>query len=88
MAVAERYVRPTVAGWLAPTLIAQTPTTVLLCTHHVSEFETIADHIGVLRNNELCAQMPLHALKQGLRRYRAEIPAEWKQRSLIEQTLG
>ena len=63
--------------------LAQTPTTVLLCTHHVSEFETIADHIGVLRNNELCAQMPLHALKQGLRRYRAEIPAEWKGRALF-----
>ncbi|MEP6618847.1 MAG: ABC transporter ATP-binding protein [bacterium] len=57
--------------------LAQTPTTVLLCTHHVTEFEQIADHIGVLRNNELCAQMPLHQLKQGLRRYRAEVPTGW-----------
>ena len=58
--------------------LAETPTTVLLCTHHVSEFEHVADHLGVLRNGELCAQMPLHELKQRLRRYRAEVPSGWR----------
>lgn len=63
--------------------LARTPTTVLLCTHHVSEFESIADHIGVLRNNELCAQMPLHDLRRGLRRYRADVPDGWQGRALF-----
>lgn len=63
--------------------LAETPTTVLLCTHHVSEFESLADHIGVLRNNELCAQMPLDALRHGLRRYRADVPAGWQGRALF-----
>jgi ABC-2 type transport system ATP-binding protein len=58
--------------------LAETPTTVLLCTHHVSEFEHIADHMGVLRNSELCAQMPLHELKRHLLRYRAEVPSGWR----------
>ena len=57
--------------------ISDTPTTVLLCTHHVSEFDQFADHIGVLRNGELRAQLPLLELRRGLRRYRADIPPDW-----------
>ena len=63
--------------------LATTPTTVLLCTHHMSEFEQIADHVGVLRNNELCAQLPLSDLKRGLRRYRADLPPRWNARGLF-----
>ena len=63
--------------------VAATPTTVLLCTHHVSEFEQIADHIGVLRNNALCAQLPLPEFQRGLRRYRADIPPGWNGRELL-----
>ncbi len=63
--------------------LASTPTTVLLCTHHVSEFELVADHIGILRNNELCAQMPMAALRDGLRRYRGQIPPGWTSRALF-----
>lgn len=63
--------------------LGQSPTTVLLSTHHVSEFETLADHIGVLRNNELCAQMTVAALHSGLRRYRAEIPDGWNGREVF-----
>jgi ABC-2 type transport system ATP-binding protein len=63
--------------------LAQTPTTVLLCTHHVAEFETLADHIGVLRNNELHAQLPIHRLRGNLRRYRCQVPEDWTGRALF-----
>jgi ABC-2 type transport system ATP-binding protein len=63
--------------------LADTPTTVLLSTHHVTEVEHLADHIGVLRNGELCAQMPLSELRRDLRRYRAEIPVGWQGASLL-----
>lgn len=63
--------------------LATTPTTVLLCTHHVSEFDTLADHIGVLRNGELRAQLSLAELRRGLRRYRAEIPPAWNGSALF-----
>jgi ABC-2 type transport system ATP-binding protein len=63
--------------------ISDTPTTMLLCTHHVSEFEQFADHIGVLKNGELRAQLPLLELRRGLRRYRAEIPPGWNGANLF-----
>jgi ABC-2 type transport system ATP-binding protein len=63
--------------------LATTPTTVVLCTHHVSEFETLADHIGVLRNGELRAQLSLNEMKRGLRRYRADLPEGWGGASLF-----
>ncbi|MEO8620779.1 MAG: hypothetical protein ABI625_06925, partial [bacterium] len=63
--------------------IADTPTTVLLSTHHVSEVEQLADHIGVLRDGELRAQMRLDELRRDLRRYRAQIPLGWQGTSLF-----
>ncbi len=63
--------------------LATTPTTMLLCTHHVSEFETLADHIGVLKDGELRAQLTLQELRRGLRRYRADIPERWNGAALF-----
>jgi ABC-2 type transport system ATP-binding protein len=57
--------------------LAETPTTVLISTHHVEEVERLADHIGVLRDGELRAQMSIAELEHGLRRYRAEVPERW-----------
>ena len=57
--------------------LSDTPTTVFLSTHHVSEVESLADHVGVLSTGELRAQLPLATLLQGMRRYRAEIPPGW-----------
>lgn len=57
--------------------IAQTPTTVLISTHLVHETESLADHIGVLQNGQLRAQMPISALRGGLHRYRADAPEGW-----------
>lgn len=57
--------------------LSETPTTMLVSTHHVEEVERLADHIGVLRDGTLRAQMSLDTLRGGLRRYRVEVPDEW-----------
>ena len=57
--------------------LAESPATVLLSTHHVEEVERLADHIGVLRDGELRAQLSLETLQRGLRSYRADIPDGW-----------
>lgn len=63
--------------------LAETPTTMLLCTHHVAEFDQFADHIGMLQEGELRAQLPVADLHRRLRRYRAEIPADWQGAALF-----
>jgi ABC-2 type transport system ATP-binding protein len=58
--------------------LADTPTTVLISTHHVSEMESLADHVGVLRGGRLVAQLSRDELRRTVRRYRAEVPERWK----------
>ncbi|HWG35639.1 MAG TPA: ABC transporter ATP-binding protein [Gemmatimonadaceae bacterium] len=72
----DPFMRDETLGVLADHLAAS-PTTVVLSTHHVEEVEGLADHIGVLRNGELRAQMSRDDLNAGLRRYRVEIPDGW-----------
>lgn len=57
--------------------LADTPTTVLISTHHVAEVESLADHVGVLREGRLVAQMPLSELHRTVRRYHVEVPEGW-----------
>ncbi|MDQ3557254.1 MAG: ABC transporter ATP-binding protein [Gemmatimonadota bacterium] len=57
--------------------LAETGATVLVSTHLVHEVQRLADHVGVLREGELRAQMPTAELHRGLRRYRAEVPEGW-----------
>lgn len=57
--------------------IAETPTTVLLSTHHVEEVERLADHIAVLREGKLRAQVSVDDLRRNVRRYHAQIPPGW-----------
>jgi ABC-2 type transport system ATP-binding protein len=57
--------------------MAETPSTLLISTHLVHETERLADHIGVLVNGELRAQLPIAELERMLRRYRAEVPEGW-----------
>jgi ABC-2 type transport system ATP-binding protein len=73
----DPLMRDTVLEVLAAHL-AETPTTVVLATHHASEVERLVDHVGVLRDGRLTAQLPLHELKRKLLRYRAEVPAGWQ----------
>lgn len=57
--------------------LADSPTTLLISTHLVHETERLADHMGVLLDGELKAQLPIADLQKGLRRYRAEVPDGW-----------
>ena len=58
--------------------LADTPTTVLISTHQVYEVESLADHVGVLREGRLVAQMPRDRLQRTVRRYRVEVPEGWE----------
>jgi ABC-2 type transport system ATP-binding protein len=58
--------------------LADTPTTVLISTHHIHELESLADHVGVLRDGRLVAQMPREELQRTVRRYRVEVPDGWE----------
>jgi ABC-2 type transport system ATP-binding protein len=58
--------------------LADTPTTVVITTHHIGEIETLADHIGVLRDGRLVAQMSGDEIRRTVRRYRLEVPEAWQ----------
>jgi ABC-2 type transport system ATP-binding protein len=72
----DPVMRDETLGLLAEHL-AENPTTVLVSTHLVHEMERMADHLGVLRDGTLRAQLSIEALYSGLRRYRAEVPDDW-----------
>lgn len=72
----DPVMRDETVGLLAEHL-AETPTTVLISTHLVHETETLADHVGVLRQGVLQAQVTVGELHRMLRRYRAEVPEGW-----------
>lgn len=57
--------------------LADTGCTVLVSTHQVYETERLADHVGVLRDGRLIAQVPRERLETALRVYRAEGPEGW-----------
>lgn len=58
--------------------LADTPTTVVIATHHITEVESLADHVGVLRGGRLVAQMSRDELRSTVRRYRVEVPEGWQ----------
>jgi ABC-2 type transport system ATP-binding protein len=58
--------------------LADAPTTVLVSTHHVHELESLADHVGVLRDGRLVAQMPREELQRTVRSYQLEVPDGWE----------
>ena len=58
--------------------LADTPTTVVIATHHVGEVESLADHVGVLSAGRLVAQMSRDELRRTVRRYRVEVPDGWE----------
>ena len=70
-------VRKRVLALLAEHL-ADTPTTVLVTTHHIHEIESLADYVGVLRQGRLVAQMTREHLQRTVRRYRVELPDGWE----------
>jgi ABC-2 type transport system ATP-binding protein len=58
--------------------LADTPTTILISTHQIHELESLADHVGVLRDGRLVAQMPRDRLQSIVGRYRVEVPMGWQ----------
>jgi ABC-2 type transport system ATP-binding protein len=58
--------------------LADSPTTMLISTHQIHEFESLADHVGVLRDGTLVAQMSRDELQRTVGRYRVEVPAGWR----------
>jgi ABC-2 type transport system ATP-binding protein len=58
--------------------LADTPTTVIIATHHIHEVESLADHVGVLRDGRLVAQMTRDDLRRTVVRYRVEVPEGWQ----------
>jgi ABC-2 type transport system ATP-binding protein len=58
--------------------LADAPTTVLISTHHIDELESLADHVGVLREGRLVAQMPREELQRTVRSYQLEVPDGWE----------
>jgi ABC-2 type transport system ATP-binding protein len=58
--------------------LADTPTTVLSSTHQIHELESLADHVGILRDGRLVAQMSRDQLQRTVGRYRVEVPVGWQ----------
>jgi ABC-2 type transport system ATP-binding protein len=58
--------------------LADTPTTILISTHQIHELESLADHVGVLRDGRLVAQMSRDKLQRTVGRYRVEVPMGWQ----------
>jgi ABC-2 type transport system ATP-binding protein len=58
--------------------LADTPTTVMIATHHIAEVDSLADHVGVLSAGRLIAQMSRDELRRTVLRYRVEVPEEWQ----------
>jgi ABC-2 type transport system ATP-binding protein len=64
--------------------LADTATTMLISTHQIHELESLADHVGVLRDGKLLAQMPREELQRTVGRYRVEVPLGWRPTSELE----
>ena len=58
--------------------LADAPTTVMISTHHVQEMESLAEHIGVLRDGRLVAQMSRDDMQRTVRSYDLETPDGWE----------
>jgi ABC-type multidrug transport system ATPase subunit len=76
--------RELVLGILAEHLV-EAPATVIVSTHLVYEMDRLADHLGVLRNGKLVAQLPRAELHQHLLDYQLEVSAGW---SMAEHDLA
>jgi ABC-2 type transport system ATP-binding protein len=57
--------------------LADSPTTIVIATHHVYEVENLADHIGALNAGKLVAQMNRDELQRKVRKYHLELTDGW-----------
>jgi ABC-2 type transport system ATP-binding protein len=59
--------------------ISETGATLLVSTHLVYEVEGLGDHLGVLTDGSLSAQLDREALRRHLRRYTLVVPEAWRE---------
>jgi ABC-2 type transport system ATP-binding protein len=57
--------------------LADTQATVLVSTHHITELDSLADHVGVLRAGRLVAQMAREDLQHSVKSYQLDVPDGW-----------
>ena len=57
--------------------VAENDSTLLISTHLVYEVEGLGDHLGVLKEGALQAQLDRETLRRRLRRYTLEVPDGW-----------
>jgi ABC-2 type transport system ATP-binding protein len=67
--------------------IADNETTLLISTHLVYEVEGLGDHLGVLRDGVLTAQLDRETLRRRLRRYTVEVPEGAGESPAVASTL-
>jgi ABC-2 type transport system ATP-binding protein len=77
----DPVIRATVLSLLAEHM-TETPTTMVIATHLVYEMERFADHVGVMRNGRLMAQVDRNEMQVLLRRYLLDVPDAWSAPSL------
>lgn len=83
----DPVVRDRVFGLIAEHA-AKAETTVLVSTHLLHGVERLSDHLGLLRDGRLIAQVTRDCLHRRLRRYRAVVPERWKPPDqLVRQTV-
>jgi ABC-2 type transport system ATP-binding protein len=58
--------------------LADSPTTMVIATHHVHEVDTLADYIGALNGGRLVAQMSRDELRTRVKRYHLDLSSDWK----------
>lgn len=58
--------------------VAETEATLVISTHLVYEVEGLGDHLGVLREGALSAQLDRETLRRQLRRYTLMVPEAWE----------
>jgi ABC-2 type transport system ATP-binding protein len=73
----DPVIRKRVLALLAEHL-ADSPTTVLMTTHHIHEVESLADHVAILRAGRLVVQAPREEFQRTVRRYRLDLPDQWE----------
>lgn len=78
----DPLVRDRVLGLLIDHM-ATTPTTVLIATHYVHVVSRLVDHLGVIHDGRMLAQVSCGDMDSGLRRYRARVPEQWKRPELL-----
>jgi len=57
--------------------VAETEATLIISTHLVYEVEGLGDHLGVLKDGVMRAQLDRETLRSRLRRYTLEVPEGW-----------